>query len=221
MQIFSTSRSGSSCSSSTKENGRCFTPPQYAAGFTLVELLISMAILALMSGVVFANYLKFDSTTVLKGVAYDIASSVREAQVFSLSVRESNASFDVPFGVHFISDSDTFTFFSYHNSSKAVNAPDPTESDFVPLYTKELGKTIQVDELCAEIGGTLTCDIKVLKIAFERPDFDALFYVKKDDDSEPDPATISHAQIKVRSVTGTNVWYAEVGALGNISVKNE
>lgn len=57
----------------------------HARGFTLVELLISIAIITVITAIVVVRYRQFDSTVLLKGAAYEIALALREAQIQSVS----------------------------------------------------------------------------------------------------------------------------------------
>lgn len=74
-------------------------------GFTLPELIVSCAIIALIAIVVTYNHRRFNGDLELTNVAYRIAVSIRQAQVYGISVREfdngSGGRFDVPYGVSF------------------------------------------------------------------------------------------------------------------------
>uniref|UniRef100_UPI002B1DDAC5 pilus assembly FimT family protein n=1 Tax=Pseudomonas glycinae TaxID=1785145 RepID=UPI002B1DDAC5 len=51
-------------------------------GFTLVELLVTVGVFAVVSGLTLANYPKFNSQTAITGLAQQIAIAIREAQVY-------------------------------------------------------------------------------------------------------------------------------------------
>jgi prepilin-type N-terminal cleavage/methylation domain-containing protein len=55
-------------------------------GFTLFELLVVMAIMVVVTSVMLFNQAKFDSSTILRSLAYSVALSVRQAQVYGTSV---------------------------------------------------------------------------------------------------------------------------------------
>ena len=83
-----------------------------AQGFTLVELVVTISIFVVVSTLVFANYPKFKSQLSLKKTSQEIAFAVREAQVYSLSVKEYNGTFP-GYGVHFdINKPDTIILFA-------------------------------------------------------------------------------------------------------------
>jgi prepilin-type N-terminal cleavage/methylation domain-containing protein len=71
------------------------------AGFTLIELLIVIAIMAIILAVVVFNHQKFNSRIEITNLAYEIALSIREAQVFGLAVHGIHQAFDDGYGVHF------------------------------------------------------------------------------------------------------------------------
>jgi len=94
-------------------------------GFTMIELIVVIAIFGILTGITVFNYGKFNNNIIMTNMAYEIALSVREAQVFSLGVRGSNengeTSFDIKYGVYFNSDPDgdqqNFVFFADRNSN--------------------------------------------------------------------------------------------------------
>lgn len=77
----------------------------FSRGFTLVELMASVAIIGIILTVVIYNHREFDSQLELTNVAYRVAVSIREAQVYGTSVKEFNDNsvrrFDVPYGINF------------------------------------------------------------------------------------------------------------------------
>jgi prepilin-type N-terminal cleavage/methylation domain-containing protein len=209
MQIFSPLHSSSFRSSASR-------------GFSLIELLISTAIIVAIASLVLVRFSMFDSTTLLKGLAYEVAASLRQAQVYSISVIGDNAIFHAPFGVTFTPSSQTYTVFRYDNSDTTVTprydiAESSPKAQIVNTYT--LGRSMEVNDLCVVIAGAERCDIARLDVSFRRPEFRALFYAVPDSGSI-DQDTIEGANIKLRSRNGGDTWIVEVGLLGHISVCN-
>jgi len=82
-----------------------------------VELLIVLAITALISVVVATRFSVFDSTVVLKNLAYEIAVSIRGAQSYSLSVLgDTTNEFNTAYGITFDLNANkkSYTFFSIY-----------------------------------------------------------------------------------------------------------
>jgi prepilin-type N-terminal cleavage/methylation domain-containing protein len=74
-------------------------------GFTIVELLVSLAIFIVMTSVIVTKFGNFNQSTLLTDTAYDIALVARLAQTYGLSVKgssqASDASYSYPYGVSF------------------------------------------------------------------------------------------------------------------------
>lgn len=87
-------------------------------GFTLVEMLAVLSIFAVLSSVTILNYNKFRSETILTNMAYEVALSIREAQIYGVSARGSRAegsttpSFSVPYGVYLSENSGQYYVFA-------------------------------------------------------------------------------------------------------------
>ena len=81
------------------------------AGFTLVELLVTFAIITIVSSVILVRFNTFDSVVVHDAVAFQVLSTVREAQVFAASTIEGSADFRNAYGVHFVKGSNQFVLF--------------------------------------------------------------------------------------------------------------
>ncbi|MBC8464838.1 MAG: type II secretion system protein [Parcubacteria group bacterium] len=60
------------------------------AGFTLIELMVVVGIFAFMSGLILANYPRFNAQIILENTAHEVALEVRQAQNFGLGVRETS-----------------------------------------------------------------------------------------------------------------------------------
>src|SRR5262249_30293499 len=57
-------------------------------GFTLAELLVSIAIMLLITTTILFNQKSYDDTTQIKNAAETLSLDIRQAQVYGLSVRE-------------------------------------------------------------------------------------------------------------------------------------
>ena len=197
-------------------------------GFTLIELLISVGIIAILTAMVTVKYKAFDSTTILKGAAYEIALTIREAQVKSISAVRGTTGFDHPRGVSITPDntpttlSKTYKTFQFQDSSITVRPyndtaePDPDIATI--LGTSTLDRTIYVSDVCINNG--IDCSLSGVDISFRRPEFKAIFHGHGN--TALQDAAISDVTIKVTSSNNTaNVFLIEVSQLGQISVSKQ
>lgn len=74
---------------------------KFNAGLTLAELLVSIVIIGLITSVVVFNYRDFNDNLEIGNLAYDLALSIRDAQVSGGAVRGFGGGFDYAYGVHF------------------------------------------------------------------------------------------------------------------------
>jgi type II secretory pathway pseudopilin PulG len=165
---------------------------KFTAGFTLFEMLISVAIIIIVSGVVFYNHNQFESDTELTNLAYQIALSVREAQVKSISVRQYGGSFTVPYGIHLSKERpEEYILFAdldgngIYTSGSSDDMLCTTGSGSECLEKVTLGRDnyiegwrgiLWADDQQQVYGGVnVTEVVDFLDIKFERPDPDAIF----------------------------------------------
>ncbi len=144
-------------------------------GFSLIELLVVTAIFIVITGLVLANHSRFNSSVLLGNAAYDIALSVREAQVYGLSTQIYSGAFQAGYGVHFQGTSQYFLFADLdagHNKRY-----DQGTDKVIQTYTLTRGHSIK--NYCGvKVDGTKECSdnasaITHLDIGFLRPNPDS------------------------------------------------
>lgn len=154
-------------------------------GFTLGELVISLAIISLITGVVVFNHSKFTTDIEITNVAYRVALAVREAQVYSISVRQFTqnmpGSFNVSYGLHLnMSDDTQLIFFGdFNNDGKYTPG---TGNDLECNGTECLKKIIlgrgnKIKKLCGLEDIQSECyepAPQILDFNFKRPNPDAI-----------------------------------------------
>jgi prepilin-type N-terminal cleavage/methylation domain-containing protein len=153
------------------------TPDTLSSGFTLVELLVVTGIMALISGLVLANNTRFGGVAQLQNLTYDIALSIREAQIYGISVARFNNIYAPAYGMHFDSaNPNAYVLFadvlSPQNGVYDCPSPGTSNCELVRLSTIQSGYSITA--LCATVsGGSESCAVSSLDISFERPEPDA------------------------------------------------
>jgi len=72
-------------------------------GFSLIELLVSIAILVVVSGLVFFNQSGFSNSVLIENLAYEISLTIRQAQSYGLQSKETSTvdDFESGYGVYF------------------------------------------------------------------------------------------------------------------------
>jgi len=164
-------RSRSSCSK--KDAAQRALP----GGFTLVELLVVISIMLIITSTLLLRQQKFDSATVMRTLAYSIALSMRQAQVYGT-------------GVVGADDSGATTFAAGYGISLNSNTPGSYQL-FADLNdngwydtgegqkTFNLGSGYSISNFCAVAVGTSYCSttgsISTLAVLFKRPNPDAQF----------------------------------------------
>ena len=168
------------------------------SGFTMAELIMVMAIFSILTAVTVWNYGKFNNNIIMTNMAYEIALSVREAQVFSLGVRGSSTNFDTRYGVYFNSDPSAnpqnFVFFADRNSNGTCEdganmcSIDECISGSECEQLNSLTRGIEVSRVCVSDAGDIPMDfdtgdcsadgdlINEAAVTFERPNPDAFVY---------------------------------------------
>lgn len=132
------------------------------AGFTYVELLVAITIIGIILSVSLFNHRQFLARIRLSNAAYELASILREAQTYGVSVQQYNASdpnFTIPRGVRFTRNDPLYYSFSDVDKDGEFSF---AERD----VTHTLG-SFTVDRICVESGCT---SVSALTISFTRPD---------------------------------------------------
>ncbi len=182
-----------------------------------MELMVVVAVFSTISVIVLANHSKFNSSVLLGSLAYNIALSVREAQVYGLSVQEVDSSFQSGYGIHFAGPS-SFLFFADKNMNRLYDG-EPTDK-IMKSYT--LNSQHSISRFCGytAVSGGQQCSngeggttISYLDIVFLRPDPDA--YMRSNQFTG-----YSRAEIKVRSTSGEERTVT-VAPTGQISVVSQ
>jgi type II secretory pathway pseudopilin PulG len=159
-------------------------------GFTVVELLVTIGIVVLVTGLIMIRYSSFNSSVLLTSQAYLLGFDVREAQSLAVSVRGNASEFHEEYGLYFNMTSP---------NEYLIFQDDDTNGDHDPARYhagEEIGSPYNLDSrftivnLCGTNSASRTCyasdpdttgevvdtAFSSVAISFKRPDFDAAFY---------------------------------------------
>ena len=176
---------------------------KYRWGFSLVELLVTITISTLIASAVLVRFNAVDSVVILKTIAYEIALTLREAQVYAVSATgDTGGAFESPYGVHFsIANPQDYIFFE--DNGNLTYDGEPTDTI---LETYTMNSKYQITDLC--VGAS--CGQSSLTAVFERPEFDANLT----------PAG-SAGSVVLSLVDGATITFTvTVGSTGQISVSS-
>lgn len=213
---FSVSRSfaraaGASTRNSPAEKYPCSAKPRTERAFTLVELLVSISIFAVITAVAVFNHAKFNGSVVLTNLAYEVALSIRQAQFYGITVRQTSANaakFDSGYGVHFdLSNPTTYTIFEDVRSGGVLNHIN--DGSDVSVETFRIQKGNKISKICVDG----SCSPTVVDISFVRPNPDAEIRA-----GGQSVTRYSKAELCVSSADGSTKRKVTVESTGQISV---
>lgn len=176
-------------------------------GFTLIELMASIAVFTVLFGIIMAHHARFGGAVRLNNLAYDMALSIRQAQIYGLSVKEfevGTGEFHDGYGVYFNASTPTsYVLFADRgipaNLTYDENPPCGTlGSECIESFTIRGGN--RIEDVCGVLsGGTEHCfstgQIQYLNIIFLRPEPDAIV-------TSNVPASYAFARVSVVSPEG-------------------
>jgi prepilin-type N-terminal cleavage/methylation domain-containing protein len=138
-------------------------------GFTLVELMIVIAIFSIITTIAMADQGKLNSSVLLSNLAYDVALSVRQAQTYGIGVKYDSSSTDQGggFGVYFdpVNTPDTIILYNHISSlSMYDSAEDVVEKRY--QFSNQRGNKIAA-VYCGSAALVSRCD--QMSIVYKRP----------------------------------------------------
>ena len=150
-------------------------------GFTLVELLVSVAIFTMITTTAVFNNAQFNGNVLLTNLAYEVALSVRQAQFYGITVKQSSTNtFDAGYGINFNTATPS-SYILFEDKSTPNKVYDSGEA----LETFVFRKGNYISKIC--LSQTTTCSSATsVDISFIRPNPDAyirsagVFYAKAD-----------------------------------------
>lgn len=145
------------------------------AAFGLIELLVSISIVMIVMSIVLARQDTFNSAVLLRNQAFDIALSLREAQLSAVSVQVIGGSDRQVIGVYFDTDTtdEANQRFIVFQDAAPQDGFYSASDDATVGQPRQLDPRFEIAEIRAD--GTAIGSGE-LSILFERPNFDARFF---------------------------------------------
>ncbi|HEY6018494.1 MAG TPA: prepilin-type N-terminal cleavage/methylation domain-containing protein [Candidatus Paceibacterota bacterium] len=194
-------------------------------GFTLIELLVVVAVISIITAFLLFNQNKFNSSTLMRSLAYSVALSIRQAQLYGVSVRgfgsATSPSFAPGYGVYF-DNANTFTLFADTNGDGAYTAGEGLTG--VGGVLVSIGRGYSIGRFCAiSSSGVQDCypsangggTISNMTIYFKRPNPDAAFSATCGSGCS---TPYTSAYIQVKSAGNSDTRSIKITSTGQITV---
>lgn len=197
-----------------------------SSGFTLVEMIVVVAIFAILTAIIIFNYGEFNDQIIVTNMSYEIALTTRQAQIFGLGVRGTGGDFQKSYGI-FADISDTgetkdFIFFEdFLDDDRLCKDGSSNDCDCVGendecLEKMTMQRNIVIDKLLAYNNITADCDLlDKLSVTYKRPNPEA-----KITDQDNAEEVYTSALIRVSSPRDVKR-YVFVNKTGQISVLSD
>lgn len=209
-------------------------------GFTIIELLVVLAIIGILSVIVIVTQSSFNKTLTLANSAYDVALAIRSAETYGLGSRAVGVAANAGFGIHMSSSSpSSFILFAdtypspsdtscYGLPAEGADAPDAKPGNCAydgaggineAVTTYRLGNGITFTNFCANVSGLWQCStgggttLGSLDIVFSRPNADTRMSI---DGAYDAGFPVTAACIALTSVSG-GARYVTVSNAGQIT----
>lgn len=196
---------------------RYFSKPAHARGFGLIELMVSISIMTLVSTVILVKNRSFNNALLLRNQAYEVAFSLRQAQLLAVSGSKENVAASNQYGIYFdVSSVNASRYRVFRDDSNASTNQGWYNTGDVSIGTLgTLDSRFVIKDITDSGGNSLTGD--TLTITFIRPNFDAYFKTSAG-------ASVSgpvYLKIGPKEGTYVNEPYrlVEITSTGQISVK--
>ncbi len=201
------------CNASRFQNVKKTARLETTKGFTIIELLVTSLIIALVTGLILANNSSFNNSVLFSNQAYQVALDIRQMQVFSLGERLDGTSPRDEFGVYFDVTSPT-NYVLFENSGGTELPPEYDPENDTVLASANFDSRFVLHSI--EADGS---PVESVAITFQRPNFDAIFCVKTDSGSSCSSSSQSEIVLVLASAAdASEVRYVTVSATGQISV---
>jgi prepilin-type N-terminal cleavage/methylation domain-containing protein len=162
----------------------------HKAGFTVIELMVTVSIVVLVTGIIMLQYSSFNSSVLLRSQAYLTGFDVREAQSLAVGIRGRGSEFREEYGIYFsLASPNTYLLFQdndslgehtpvRYNQGEEVGVPYTVDPRFRLVNicaTNATGRACAYDDP-STTNESIDASLQEMTISYRRPDFDAAFY---------------------------------------------
>lgn len=190
-------------------------------GFTLVELIVVMTISTVIMTALVIQQSRWNDSLVVRTQAYELVLMIRQAQIYSLGVREdvggTGDKFNIGYGVHINTVGNPrlrYEFFADRDGDKQY---DKIPNESIATESKDLTRGVYVYDVLCTVPPSCPGSLKGVDITFLRPSPNAsIIFTKANGDILPLNPPVS---IKIRSANDLVEAVVIVEANGQVSIK--
>lgn len=141
-------------------------------GFGLIELMVSISIMAIIMAVVIARHDRFNGVILLRSQAYEIALQLREVQLSAVSATSRAGEYRANLGIYFdTTNPNRYTLFQDSETGTNANLRfDPGEEIGASGI---LDSRFEIKSIRYDNNSTNGATLQAASVVFRRPDFDA------------------------------------------------
>lgn len=181
-------------------------------GFSLVELMVSIAIITVVISGIVVQQTSFNGSVLLRNEAYEVALTLRNIQLNAVSASSNSGSFRALYGAHFRTDTNFNQIFPIFKDADNDSFYDASE-----VFGQQGSLDPRFEIRSIRVDGVNYGNAAGLSIVFERPNFDARFF------SSTGELSAARVELDVarRGVSGSGpsvLRTVEITAAGQISV---
>ncbi len=186
----------------------------YSKGFSVVEVMVSLAIVAVILTVIVFNQSSYTDGAALGNLADEIGLSISQAQAYGIAVREftpGSSDFSAAYGLTLSllsggSDS-AYLFFADRNANSSYDGDwtCPVGGASECLERVDMKQGNRLDELCVvKTNGADQCNVGRIDITFVRPNTEARLIFFNNDGQSYNPPNMKGARIMLKSPKGVS-----------------
>lgn len=162
--------------------GKKFLNLKYNLAFTIVELMVTASIVAVISAVILFNYSSLNSQIAVSSNTQEVALDIRQTQVYGLSVKESvigGGDFGKGYGIYFtMSDPKNYYIFVDNDNNGKYDGTTSCISGSECIQKVAIRNGVSISSICGAVfGGSLVCPpsatVNAMHITFIRPNTEA------------------------------------------------
>lgn len=189
--------------------------------FTVIELIVSMAIISFMLSVVLYNYGNFNDNLSVSAATQEMSVIVRQSQAYGINVKEGGVGtgqFNYAYGMYFSSQSPTsYYIFVDSNSNNKYDVGSGCGSGSTECVEKiDLRNGVTISSVC-DSASCPPVGVTSLHITFLRPNPDARIYLANSSNTITS-GPLSVGKVKLTSTKGT-AKYVIIESTGQITIQ--